>query len=291
MSRNLKDAVVVVTGGATGIGQALAREAVERGARVMIADLEDATKTVEALRAIGGTVESMRTDMSDYADVQRLAEATIDRWGTVNILCNNAGVAVLGGLRDTDPAAAKKLLEINVLGLFHGIHAFAPLLKKAAAAGGPAYILNTGSEHSLGVPPHVAPMSIYTVSKFAALGLTETAQRDLAGDGIGVSLFAPGWVLTEKVRSIIAANPEAAAAIAPFAEDPANVATKAFEGLLDGVLVIPTNPASREFAMAHARDVMAHVQVLPVIDEPASHAHDGSGDRSRCPVSHLLPAA
>lgn len=287
MSRNLKDAVVVVTGGATGIGQALAREAAERGARLMIADVDDASQTVEMLRELGATAEWMRADTSDYADVQRLAAATIERFGTVNVLCNNAGIAVLGGLPEVDPQAAKKLLDINVLGLFHGIRAFAPLLKQAAAEGGPAYILNTGSEHSLGVPPHVMPMSIYTVSKFAALGLTETARRDLEGTGIGVSLFTPGWVLTDKVRSFIAADPQFAAAIEPFAQEPGDVAKKAFDGLLDGALIIPTNSASRAFAMEHARTLMANVQVLPVLDEAVSHAHDGSGDRSKCPVPHF----
>jgi NAD(P)-dependent dehydrogenase (short-subunit alcohol dehydrogenase family) len=287
MSQNLKDAVVVVTGGATGIGQALAREAAERGARLMIADVDDASQTVEMLRGLGATAEWVRADTSDYADVQRLAAAAIERFGTVNVLCNNAGIAVLGGLPDVDPQAAKKLLDINVLGLFHGIHAFAPLLKKAAADGGPAYILNTGSEHSLGVPPHVTPMSIYTASKFAALGLTETARRDLEGAGIGVSLFTPGWVLTEKVRSFITADPQFAAAVEPFAQEPAEVAKKAFDGLLDGALIIPTNPASRAFAMEHARTVMANVQVLPILDEASSHAHDGAGDRSKCPVPHF----
>ncbi|MBP0623176.1 SDR family NAD(P)-dependent oxidoreductase [Cupriavidus consociatus] len=287
MSRNLKDAVVVVTGGATGIGQALACEAAERGGRLMIADLDDASQTLELLRGKGATAEWVRTDTSDYADVQRLAAATIERFGMVNVLCNNAGIAALGGLQEVDPAAAKKVLDVNVLGLFNGIHVFAPLLKKAAEDGGPAYILNTGSEHSLGVPPHVAPMSIYTASKFAALGLTETARRDLEGAGIGVSLFAPGWVLTERVRGLIASNPQIAAAVEPFAQEPGEVARKAFDGLLEGALIIPTNPASRAFAMEHARSLMAGVQVLPILDDPESHAHDGTGDRSKCPVAHF----
>ncbi|WP_217574365.1 SDR family oxidoreductase [Streptomyces sp. GbtcB7] len=282
----LTDAVVVVTGGATGVGLALAREAAARGARLMIADVNDASEAVESLRTDGATAEWLRTDMSEYAEVKRLADATVERYGTVNVLCNNAGTGVMGPIQDVDPAEVKKTLDINILGMFNAVHAFTPLLKEAAAQGRPAYIMNTGSEHSLGVPPHVAPMSVYTMSKFAALGLTEASRRDLHGFGIGVSLFAPGWVLTERVSSMIAADPAWAAAIAPYAQESAEVARAAFDGLLKGTLVIATNPHSRAFAMEHARDIMADVQALPLIDEPDAHAHDGTGDQSKCPFPH-----
>ncbi|MEU1518420.1 SDR family NAD(P)-dependent oxidoreductase [Streptomyces sp. NPDC005811] len=281
----LTDAVVVVTGGATGVGLALAREAAARGARVMIADVEDASAAVEGLRADGATAEWLRTDTTDYSQVKKLTEATIERFGGVNVVCNNAGIGVAGALQDVDPSAAKRLFDVNVLGMFHVVHAFAPSLKDAAARGGPAYILNTGSEHSLGVPPHVMPMSTYTASKYAALGLTDTARRDLKDFGVGVSLLTPGWVRTERVRAIVAADSHAAAAIEPFAQEPAEVAAAAFDGLLKGTAVIATNPHSRAFAMEHARDLMADIQALPLLDGPDDHAHDGTGDASKCPFS------
>ncbi|MFF7645272.1 SDR family NAD(P)-dependent oxidoreductase [Streptomyces canus] len=279
----LTDAVVVVTGGATGIGLALAREAAARGAQVMIADVDDASDAVAGLRADGATADWVRTDTSDYTQVKKLTEATVERFGGVNVVCNNAGVGVPGSLQDVDPAAVKRLFEVNVLGMFHVVRAFAPLLKKAADEGGPAYLLNTGSEHSLGVPPHVMPMSAYTISKYAALGLAETARRDLRGFGVGVSLLTPGWVRTERVAALVAADPHAAAAIEPFAQEPAEVAGKAFDGLLKGTAVIATNPHSRAFAMEHARDVMADIQALPLLDHSDGHTHAGTGDASKCP--------
>lgn len=281
---DLKDAVVVVTGGATGVGLALAREAVRRGARAMLVDVHDAGEAVAALRAEGGTVESTIADVSNVDDVRRAAAETIARFGAVNVVCNNAGTAAFGRLQDVAPDEASRVLRINVEGSFHVIHVFAPALQESAAAGRPAYLLNTGSEHSLGVPPHVEPISIYTVSKYAVLGLTMTAHRDLSPLGISVSLLAPGWTLTENVRSWVDGDPEVAAAILPYAQEPADVAAKAIDGLLAGTRVIATNPLSRAFAMEHARSLVIDIQELPVVDAPDDHAHDGTGDAGACPV-------
>lgn len=281
---DLNNAVVVVTGGAVGIGRALAREAVRRGARVMIADVNDAGETVAALRAEGGTVESTIVDVSDLASVQRTAAETLDRFGEVNVVCNNAGTGVFGGLHEVEPEAARHVLRTNVEGSFHVIHAFAPALLESAAEGRPAFLLNTGSEHSLGVPPHVAPLSIYTVSKYAVLGLTMTAHRDLGPAGVGVSLLAPGWTRTEAVQGFIDSDPAVAATITPYVQETEEVASQAFDGLLEGTRVIATNAHSRAFAMEHARNLMVDVQRLPVVEVPDGHLHDGLGDASVCPV-------
>jgi NAD(P)-dependent dehydrogenase (short-subunit alcohol dehydrogenase family) len=287
--KTLDNAVVVVTGGATGIGRALAIEAAARGAAVLIGDVQDAQSTVDAITAAGGRAEWCPCDMTVYPDVAALATYAVERFGGVNVLCNNAGRGVPGALHATDPAVARQVLDLNVLGLFHGIHAFTPHLQAAAAAGRPAFILNTGSEHSLGVPPHVGPMSVYTASKFAALGLTETAARDLAPLGIKVSLLTPGWVRTERVAALIGASAEAAARIEPYAQTSAEVAAKAFDGLAAGHLIIATNPASREFAMAHARQLMAEVQRLPLLAGHAEHEHTPSAGGGRCPFMHGNP--
>jgi NAD(P)-dependent dehydrogenase (short-subunit alcohol dehydrogenase family) len=280
----LESSVVVVTGGATGIGHAIALEAARRGARVFIGDVQDAQPTVEAIAALGAEASWQVCDMTDIAQVRELARAARLRFGEVNVLCNNAGRGAAGALQDTDPAVARQIFELNILGLFHGVHAFAPLLAEAARAGRPAYLLNTGSEHSLGVPPHVGPMSVYTTSKYAVLGLTDTARRDLSPQGIGVSLLTPGWVLTENVRGLIAASPERARAILPHGQEPALVASLAFDGLLAGHAVIATNPSSRGFAMAHARELMADVQRLPLLAD-GEHAATESGPSGRCPFS------
>jgi NAD(P)-dependent dehydrogenase (short-subunit alcohol dehydrogenase family) len=280
----LNDAVVVVTGGATGIGRALAREAVRRGARVMLVDINDPGDAVAELRGMGGTVESTIADVCEIADVRRGVAETVDRFGGVNVVCNNAGTAVPGRLQETEPEDASRILRLNVEGAFNVIHAFAPSLQESAATGRPAYLLNTGSEHSLGVPPHVPPLSVYTVTKYAVLGLTMTAHRDLGPEGIGVSMLAPGWTLTENIQGFIDADAELAAAITPYAQESGEVAAQAFDGLVAGTRVIATNPHSRAFAMEHARNLMADIQRLPVVEAPGDHVHDGSGDASACPV-------
>lgn len=284
--KTLDNTVVVVTGGATGIGRALAIEAAARGAMVVIGDIQDAQSTVEAIVSAGGRAQWRSCDMTVYSDVAGLAAYAVEQFGGVNVLCNNAGWGVPGALHATDPAVARQVLDLNVLGLFHGIHAFTPHLQSAASAGRPAFIMNTGSEHSLGVPPHVAQMSVYTASKFAALGLTETASRDLAPLGIKVSLLAPGWVRTERVSALMGASAEAAARIEPYAQDPADVAAKAFDGLAAGHLIIATNPASREFAMAHARQLMAEIQRLPLLAQHSENEHAPAASAGRCPFMH-----
>lgn len=260
---SLASSVVVVTGGATGIGRALALEAACRHARVFIGDVQDAQETVDMITAAGGQAAWLVCDMTNLVQVRALAQAAVERYGEVNVLCNNAGRAVRGILQDVNSIAARQLLELNILGSLHGIHAFAPLLAGAALAGRPAYLLNTGSEHSHGVPPHVRASSFYTASNYAILGLTETARRDLAPLKIGVSLLAPGWVLAENVRRLIDSSAEGAAAMRPYAQQPGLVAALAFDGLLASQTVIVTNPASVGFAMKHANELMAELQHLP----------------------------
>ncbi|MGE4428470.1 MAG: SDR family NAD(P)-dependent oxidoreductase [Solirubrobacteraceae bacterium] len=282
----LQGANVVVTGGATGVGQALAVEAGRRGARVVIADVNDASSTVEKVIAVGGTASWVETDVTQYQSLVDLAAHVRDAFGGANVLINNAAGSIEpgAGLETADPELAAQLFRITILGVFHGIRAFAEDLRAAAGKSEAAYVLNVGSEHSLGVPPHVMPLSPYTVSKYATLGFTDTARRDFAGTGIGVSMLAPGWVLTELVQSIIASDDNLRQAIEPYAQDDDIVARAAFDGLLDGHYIIATNPASREFAMQHARDVMAEVQRLPLTTSDTAPAHGGTGDPENCPV-------
>ena len=259
----------MVTGGASGIGLALAQEAASRGSRLMIVDVNDAATAVQALRDSGAEVKSTLADVSDVSDVRRVMEETIKHFGTVDIVCSNAGAAVFGPLDSVEPEDAARVIRVNVEGTFNVIHVFADPLRNSAAAGRPAYLMLTGSEHSLGVPPHVEPISIYTATKYAVLGLARTASRDLSPSGVGVSLLAPGWTLTEGVRAMIDADPKAQTTIAPYAQETAEVAVMAFDGLLAGRQIIATNPYSRDFILEQTRDFIADIERLPVIGRPA----------------------
>lgn len=291
MSESMNGAVAVVTGGATGLGRALALESARRGARVMIGSLEDASAVVEELRGFGAEADWHQTDVANYAAVDELRARTIDRFGAVNILVNNAATGAGGGLDTADPEAVHRLFSVNIGGVFNGIRAFAESLKSAAANGGLAYVLNVGSEHSLGVPPHVPPMSAYTTAKYAVLGLTDTGRRDFAGSGVEIALLAPGWVLTERVREFAAASEEFRASIQPIAQTTDEVARIAFDELLAGRWLIVTNPASVEFASTHAQTMLDEVQRPATPPDETDLVHTGAGDAAKCPVVRHLPTA
>ncbi len=254
---DLNGSVAVVTGGRVGLGRALALEAARRGATVVIASQSDASSTVREIGAAGGTAEWVRTDVAEYAEVAALARHVERTHGGVNLVINNAAAeGGLGGLDMIDPASAHRVFDVNIAGVFNGIHAFAPALRATAASGGEAAILNVGSEHSLGVPPHVMAVSAYTVSKYATLAFTDTARRDFAGSGVQVSLFAPGWILTERIIEMTEASIEAAAAILPLAQDPADVARAGIDGLLRGEYIIVTHRTTWGFAIDHAQRII-----------------------------------
>ncbi|MGO4754895.1 SDR family NAD(P)-dependent oxidoreductase, partial [Streptomyces sp. 2MCAF27] len=171
---DLRNALTVVTGGGTGVGLGLALEAARRGSRVVIASISDARAAVEQLRAAGAEADWFQVDVSIRERVQELAAFTREKYGPVNVLINNAaGGDSAGSIFDAAPDGIQRALNINVLGYVWTIQAFADDLRSNAAKGAPAYILNVGSEHSLGVPPHVMPLSAYTVTKQAGLAVTE----------------------------------------------------------------------------------------------------------------------
>jgi NAD(P)-dependent dehydrogenase (short-subunit alcohol dehydrogenase family) len=260
----LEGAVVVITGAGKGVGQGLAYEAARRGAKVVVASPHEATETLETIQGLGGEAAWFETDVRDYESISRIPQLAIDRFGAVNVLVNNAaGSGSLGGLQDVDPATVRSQFEINILGVFNGIHAFFPALKAAADRGELAHVINVGSEHSLGVPPHVPPVSTYTVSKYTTRAFTDVARRDFAGTGVGVSLVAPGWVLTDSVRRHVDNETPMSASVRGRGQSTQLVAAEAFDGMLEGRHITPTNPASREFAQAQAQELIHSFDRLP----------------------------
>jgi NAD(P)-dependent dehydrogenase (short-subunit alcohol dehydrogenase family) len=250
-------AIVVITGAGKGVGQGLAYEAARRGAKVVVASPHEATETLETITALGGEAAWFEADVSDYSSISRIPDLVIDRFGAINVLVNNAaGAGSAGGLQDADPETVRRQFEINILGVFNGIHAFFPSLKAAADRGELAHVLNVGSEHSLGVPPYVPAVSTYTVSKYTTRAFTDVARRDFQGTGVGVSLVAPGWVLTDAVRGLLELETPMKDSIRGRGQETEFVAAEAFDGMLSGRHLIPTNPASREFAIAQATELI-----------------------------------
>ncbi len=184
--------VAVVTGGASGIGRAMAKRFVDAGMHVVIADVEDeALQTTAAELGVVG----IRTDVADAASVQALADASVERFGTVHVLCNNAGVGGGGVIATATLNDWKWVLDVNLWGVIHGLHAFLPLLLANDDGG---HVVNTASMAGLTAWPGIGP---YNASKYAVVGISETLAAELRGSGVGVSVLCPGVVNTNIFQS------------------------------------------------------------------------------------------
>ncbi len=194
------DLRVIVTGGARGIGGATARLLADGGARVLIADvIEDDGRALAA--ELGPRVRFRRLDVTKAEDWDAAVAEAEREFGSINALFNNAGILGTGSVVDCTPEAFRRVIEVNLVGMFLGIRATAPAL---ARAGGGA-IVNTSSTAGL---IGYAAMPAYVASKWGVRGLTKTAALDLAGNCIRVVSVHPGPIhtpMTEGMSDDIAA--------------------------------------------------------------------------------------
>lgn len=191
--------VAVVTGSANGIGRALAAELVGEGMRVVLADIEEHSvrQAADELAAGGAEVLAVPTDVSDPAAMDRLAAATVDRFGGVHLLCANAGVAgQFGRIWATDAAEWNWVYAVNVMGVVHGMRSFVPHL----LAEDEAHVLVTGSAACFEALPG---FGVYASSKHAVLGICEALRRELvaAGARVGVTVGMPGGVVKTSIMT------------------------------------------------------------------------------------------
>jgi NAD(P)-dependent dehydrogenase (short-subunit alcohol dehydrogenase family) len=194
LSHRLRDRVVVVTGGASGIGAACARRYAAEGARVVIGDI-DLAKAEAVAREVGGA--AWRCDHTDAAQCQALVDFAVDRFGTLDALHNNAGTGWTGRFEDMTPDQARRLIDVVVIGPVLMTQAALPVLRRSQVAGG-ASILFTAS--GLGV--HGRPMiSVYSAGKHAIVGLMRSLALELGPEGIRVNAVCPGIVDTPLVRA------------------------------------------------------------------------------------------
>jgi NAD(P)-dependent dehydrogenase (short-subunit alcohol dehydrogenase family) len=188
----LRGKTAVVTGGASGIGRALALRFAREGASLVVADLDAAGMEAVAgeARGLGVKALAVSTDVSDLAQVQALAARAFETFGAVHVLCNNAGVAAWGGLESATHRDWQWVLGVNLWGVIHGVEAFVPHM---IARGEPAHIVNTASMAGLVASKG---LGVYNTSKYAVVGLSETLAKDLKPYRIGVSVLCPMGVET-----------------------------------------------------------------------------------------------
>lgn len=228
MSRKVsRDARAIVTGAASGIGQAFAIELARRGGQVVVSDIDmvGAHRTVTAIEDNGGHAIAVRCDVSSLESVQDLA-AEACRWfeGVPTLVINNAGVGAGGNVIGDAPMTDWRwTLDINLWGPIHGCHVFAPMLRQAAANGQRGGIINVASAASFGAAPR---MAAYNVSKAGVLSLSETLAAELTGTGVNVTVLCPTFVKTNIVANgrINAKATDAASRLMQFGMSPAKVA-------------------------------------------------------------------
>lgn len=190
--RDFAGKTAFVTGGANGIGLALGRAFAEAGAQVMLADIEaDAlAAAVDSLQGVGPGVRGIECDVTDPASVERAAQACEAAFGRVHILCNNAGVAAGSGIDAISLDTWRWVLDVNLMGVLHGVHAFLPRIRAHGEGG---HIVNSASmagfNSGLGFSP-------YSASKFAVVNISEGLAMQLAPLDIGVTVLCPGFVRT-----------------------------------------------------------------------------------------------
>ncbi len=197
--KTLDDKVVVITGAASGIGRALAVDVARRGALVAISDIDEAglAETVELVKDAGAReVRSDRLDVADRAAMTTYAVAVAEQFGRVNVVVNNAGVALAGDVEDLDYDDMDWIIGINFWGVVHGTKEFLPHL----IASGDGHVVNLSSLFGL---LSVPGQSMYNASKYAVRGFTEALREEMlvAGHPVGVTAVHPGGIKTAIARN------------------------------------------------------------------------------------------
>ncbi len=274
MGAHINARPVVVTGAGSGIGAALAQEAAGRGAGHVIVsdiDLEAAEATAETVRTQDCAASARRCDVTDTAETAQLAQSVADEHGIPGLVCANAGVtSAIAPLLDTEPADARWVINVNVLGTINTIQSFGALI---ASSDESSWLMVTGSEHSVGVP--IANSSIYTASKHALLGMCDAMRSELPPH-MGISLLCPGLTKSQiwnasrrrpdRFGGSAQGDPGAQVYVEQMGMDPATVAQRAFDGLAAGHFLIPTHYNARAYAQKRADEMTEAFDRLAEID-------------------------
>ena len=276
--RELAGKTAFVTGGAAGIGLALGRAFAEAGMTVMLADIETEalTAAVTSLHNIGPEVRGVRCDVADPASVDAAANEAIEAFGKVHVVCNNAGVAAAGGIDNISLDNWRWVLDVNLMGVLHGVRAFLPHIRAHGEGG---HFVNTASMAGMNGGLGFSP---YTASKFAVVGMSEGLSQQLKPHGIGVSVLCPHFVRTRidqsgrnrqgrygETQTFDPTSPAGqmlaliSASIAAGL-DPADVAAKVLAAIREDQLYVFTHPDMRNHVDARFAAIQAAMDEVAV---------------------------
>ncbi len=278
--REFKDKVAVITGAASGIGRAIADRCVQEGMKVVLADvqLEALTKAEASMKASGATVLAVQTDVSQASDVDALAQKTLEVFGAVHLLCNNAGVGTAAPIWESTIADWEWVIGVNLWGVIHGVRVFVPIMLEEDTE---CHIVNTASLAGLISSPG---LGAYKVTKHAVVTLSETLYHELAerGSKVKVSVLCPGTVSTRIMESernrpghLVTMAPLDPAAGARWealrkgvaAGMPAGqVADAVFDAIRSDQFYILTHPEGKEYVRTRMEDILQ--RRIPTPPEP-----------------------
>jgi NAD(P)-dependent dehydrogenase (short-subunit alcohol dehydrogenase family) len=279
--QDVKGKVAVVTGAASGIGNAVATRLAQEGMRVVLADIEEGplADAEKVLADTGATVLAVPTDVTKADSVDALAEKTFATFGTAHVIHNNAGVATGGPMWTLTEADWQWVLGVNLWGVIHGVRAFVPRFVEQ----GEGHVVNTASMAGLTSAPMMGP---YNVSKHGVVTLSETLAAELAlhGSPVKVSVLCPGWVNTR----INEADRNRPADLQNTEEDTTmmDMGRQILDGLLKSGLQ-PSEVASKVFdAIREERFyILTHPEMTPMIQQRMDDILQG-----RTPVPNFFGA-
>jgi NAD(P)-dependent dehydrogenase (short-subunit alcohol dehydrogenase family) len=240
------DRVAIVTGGASGIGRSLVTALAAAGARVVAADLNGELAATVA-RALGDRVRAARVDVTDAVAVQALVDDTVRREGRLDLIFNNAGIAVLADTRDTTLDDWNRLIDVNLRGVVHGVAAAYPIMLRQ----GSGHIVNTAS--AAGLLPSPATTA-YAATKHAVVGLSLSLRAEAGRRGVRVSVVCPGLIDTPIAQNakVVGATVEQLLAALPVRMDSSDrLAQAVLRGVARNRAIIPFTPAVRVGWLLH----------------------------------------
>lgn len=198
MSNSVKGRSIIVTGAGRGIGESIARGLAASGAQLTIADIDEANaaKVAGAITGAGGKAIAVKVDVVDRGSVRRMIAATVETYGRLDAMFNNAGIAQVRKFLDITEEDWRRVLEVNGLGVLIGMQ---EAIKQFIAQGGGGKIINTAS---IAGKQGYEPLAHYSASKFAVVALTQAAARAFGSHKINVNAICPGVVATDMWKLI-----------------------------------------------------------------------------------------